>query len=86
MNQSTIDTILTAMQQFLSALQLKKSKSVLAETLAAQAAQAETNETGELLAAFLSAKELEGCAERTLRYYESTLDSSSKPLTYRSPR
>lgn len=46
---------------------------MLAKTLAAQAAQAETNETGELLAAFLSAKELEGCAERTLRYYESTL-------------
>lgn len=48
-------------------------KSVLAETLVAQAAQAETNETGELLAAFLSTKELEGRAERTLRYYESTL-------------
>lgn len=63
MNQSTIDTILTAVQQFLSALQLKKLKSVLAKTLAGQAAQAETNETDELLAAFLSAKELEGCAE-----------------------
>lgn len=67
MNQSTIDTILTAMQQFLSALQLKKLKSVLVETPTAQAAQAETNETGELLAAFLSAYELEPSTSVYLR-------------------
>ncbi|MCI8467935.1 MAG: tyrosine-type recombinase/integrase [Eggerthellaceae bacterium] len=85
MDQSTIDTILVAMQQVLSALQLKKLKSVLTDTLATQAAQPGENESRELLVAFLNAKELEGCTERTLKYYETTLahfvNAVDMPLT-----
>lgn len=73
MNQSVIDAVLTAMQQSLNSSQLKKLKSVLASTLDTHTMPSNESESKALLEAFLTAKELEGCTERTLKYYESTL-------------
>ncbi|PLS28629.1 integrase [Bifidobacterium parmae] len=82
---STIESILQAMQSVLDARQLKQLKSVLSSQLAMEALPDDAGEAKELLDSFLAAKELEGCSERTLQYYESTLayyiSKTDMPLT-----
>lgn len=41
---------------------------------------AQYNETEELLSMFISAKRVEGCSERTLKYYKSTLENALKVI------
>lgn len=82
---NTIESILRAMQGVLDAQQLKQLKNVLSIQLAMEAPPDDADEAKELLNSFLAAKELEGCSERTLRYYESTLayyiSKTAVPLT-----
>ena len=81
----TVESILKAMQNTLNAHQLKRLKGVLSANLAVETNTVEDNENKNLLNSFLTAKELEGCSERTLKYYESTLAhyirETSAPLT-----
>ncbi|QSY57339.1 tyrosine-type recombinase/integrase [Bifidobacterium imperatoris] len=70
---NTIESILKAMQNTLDARQLKQLKSVLSVNLNTETIPDNDNEANELLNSFLTAKELEGCSERTLKYYDSTL-------------
>lgn len=70
---NTVESILKAMQDTLNAHQLKRLKGVLSANLAVEVSPASDDENANLLDSFLAAKELEGCSERTLKYYESTL-------------
>ena len=64
-----INSVLAEMQPILKASQLKRLKDVLDRAF--EPKQNETNET--LLRTFLTAKEVEGCSTKTLRYYDDTL-------------
>lgn len=81
--ETVINQTLALMQQTLSAQQLKKLKDVLTSVLAANSTTQKP--TDELLALFLTAKEVEGCSPKTIEYYESTLqrmtDALAKPYT-----
>ncbi|KAB8287512.1 integrase [Bifidobacterium ramosum] len=76
---ATIDSILKAMQDTLNSRQLRQLKHVLTTSLATDV-QDTGNESATLLDSFLTAKELEGCSERTLKYYESTLTHYIKKI------
>lgn len=64
-----INSVLAEMQPILKASQLKRLKDALKRAF--EPKRYESNET--LLQAFLTAKEVEGCSPKTLRYYEDTL-------------
>ncbi|OZG58448.1 integrase [Bifidobacterium tissieri] len=78
---STIESILKAMQHALNAYQLKQLKGVLSAQLAGESISADSSESETLLRSFLTAKELEGCSGRTLKYYEATLTHYLKETT-----
>ena len=72
--ESKIKEILNEMAEYLSAEQQKKLQQVLIVKLSEnrQKAVPATNEDYKKL--FLNAKKIEGCSERTLIYYGTTLD------------
>ncbi|PWG66206.1 integrase [Bifidobacterium callitrichidarum] len=82
---NTIESILKSMQNTLDARQLRQLKAVLSANLSTDNLAGNDNEAMELLNSFLTAKELEGCSERTLKYYDSTLThyirKTTTPLT-----
>ena len=81
--ETRINAILLQMQPMLAPLQLKKLSKVLHFFLNNQEASSSTER--DLLALFLTAKEVEGCSSKTLAYYESTINKMSaaieKPYT-----
>lgn len=78
-----INNILSAMQPLLNSNQLKQLSCVLKAQFPSQRVTGDESES--LLTSFLLAKELEGCSERTIGYYEATLrhfnGSISLPVT-----
>lgn len=74
--ESLINTVLSEMQPVLKAHQLKQLANVLRSTLKPSS----TPIRRDLLPLFLTAKEVEGCSPKTIRYYESTLVHLSKSL------
>lgn len=81
--ETRINAILLQMQPMLAPLQLKKLSKVLHFFLNNQETSSSTER--DLLALFLTAKEVEGCSSKTLAYYESTINKMSaaieKPYT-----
>lgn len=65
--------ILNEMAEYLSIAQMKKLQEVLVKTLSEnQASKAEISNE-EYLTIFLDAKRIEGCSERTIKYYSDTI-------------
>ena len=75
--ETIINNVLSQMQNMLDPSQLKHLAEVLRVTLLP--AQ-ETSAPQNLLALFLTAKEVEGCSPKTIAYYESTLQHMTKAL------
>ena len=81
MKETLINNVLRAMQASLSNAQLMLLRDVLNQTMANIAVSAceegipaeSRLDNGQLLALFLEAKRVEGCSEKTVRYYEITL-------------
>lgn len=81
MKETLINNVLRAMQTSLSNAQLMLLRDVLNQTMANISVSACENglpaenrlDNGQLLALFLEAKRVEGCSEKTVRYYEITL-------------
>lgn len=81
MKETLINNVLRAMQTSLSNAQLMLLRDVLNQTMANIAVStceggmpAESRlDNGQLLELFLEAKRVEGCSEKTVRYYEITL-------------
>lgn len=83
MLNTIIDTIKGEMSAILTESQIKMLEQVLTKHLSGViTAESERKDT-DLLPAFIAAKRVEGCSEKSLRYYESTirnmLDTISKP-------
>lgn len=81
MKDKVIQEILDGMREALSTEQLSLLKSVAMEALrtvdvvaAATDAERRVQENGELVGAFVSAKKIEGCSEKTLHYYQSSIE------------
>lgn len=78
MNEDLITEITREMLPYLDNAQLIRLQKVLQKNLSAASledgtATEEERTNYELLAAFISAKQVEGCSKKTLKYYETTL-------------
>ena len=88
MRQKLIQTVVTDMLSYLNNAQVEKLKEVLLHTLWDYDISPSDGKTKEqeqdLLALFLAAKRIEGCSEKSLRYYQATtqamLDGIGKPI------
>ena len=85
MNEMLIAEITSKMAAVLNCSQIKQLNDVLKNTLADRQNMPIESEEHELLQVFLTAKEVEGCSQKTLDYYDATLqkmtESITKPLT-----
>ncbi len=80
MKEEVISEILRDMQSYLDNIQLKQLKLTLERTLlqyviSKGADSIETNDNGILVERFISAKRVEGCSEKSLKYYKTTIDT-----------
>lgn len=82
MKRAVIHTVVDGMAPVLSKEQLNLLETILTQTLdgyevthsiSEEEQQAKAN--AELLQAYLSAKKIEGCSEKTISYYQSTIDT-----------
>lgn len=80
MKQDFITEVMTQMLPYLNNAQLQRLKEVMNETLRAYELSdrgtetQEEDDSRELIALFLAAKRIEGCSEKTLSYYEATIE------------
>ena len=72
MNTQLIAVIEKQMRSSLSDAQAEKLHQVLLDTIGKAPETAET-EKPDLVQLFLAAKRVEGCSDKTVRYYESTI-------------
>ena len=88
MRQKLIQTVVTDMLSYLNNAQVEKLQEVLLHALwdydiSFSGGKAEKQEQ-DLLALFLAAKRIEGCSEKSLKYYQATtqamLDGIGKPI------
>ena len=88
MKQKLIQTVVTDMLSYLNNAQVEKLKEVLLHTLWDYDISPSDGKTKEqeqnLLVLFLAAKRIEGCSEKSLKYYQATtqamLDGIGKPI------
>ena len=77
MNEQLINEIQRKMLPYLNNEQLMQLRSVLSETLKGAMISYDGNEQkvdkSDAVAAFINAKHIEGCSEKTLRYYQKTI-------------
>ena len=78
MKEKIIDNVLSVMQSILDCREMKLLKATLQEQLrqvnVSVASQPNTNSNLNLLETFISAKRIEGCSERSLHYYRSSIE------------
>ena len=79
MEQSFVTDIIQGMLPYLNNAQYEKLEEVLQHTLAdyeiTQKQNAEKKSKVDLVELFLSAKRVEGCSEKSLKYYKATIDT-----------
>ena len=82
MNKKMIDNIVAAMSEVLEVAQQMRLREVLQESFAqvvmspAESEKCQRQQANEeLLQAFIAAKKIEGCSEKTLHYYTSTIEA-----------
>lgn len=80
MTQKLIDEVVQDLLPHLSSLQLKKLKEVLinklcGKTITDSSASNQETRNIELMNLFLSAKKIEGCSEKSLHYYQKTIET-----------
>ena len=66
--------IINEMADYLNVSQMKKLQEVLLQTFSENTAPKEETSNIEYLQLFLDAKKIEGCSERTIQYYCSTVE------------
>lgn len=75
MKQSTADRIVQGMLPFLNNGQLRQLQRVLERTLCEDESMEKCQDNTELMEAFLAAKRVEGCSQKSLKYYRSTINA-----------
>lgn len=73
--------IINEMAEYLNVSQMKKLQEVLLSTFSEQEAAKAEISNEEYLQLFLDAKKIEGCSERTLQYYRTTIDKLFANIT-----
>lgn len=73
MKNHIIDEVKTQMAEYLNAEQMEKLQDVLAFTLTEIFPEADAAIQQNIVQTFLAAKRVEGCSEKTARYYDSTI-------------
>lgn len=73
MNQEIINEVVCEMMPHLSNDQVALLRNVLERLILKTSAETEKDDES-LIESFLSAKRLEGCSDRTLNFYKSTID------------
>ena len=79
--EDTIKYILVDMDEYLTANQSQKLQRVLTSRLASQTKSVSSVSNSNYLAMFLNAKKIEGCSERTLSYYKTTVEKLLDRIT-----
>ena len=91
MKQQIISEVMQQMLPHLDNAQMQQLQKVLENTLfgceiTAQTEKKDTNDNPKLIDAFVSAKRIEGCSEKTLKYYRTTIEtmvaSTDKGIRY----
>ena len=80
MKQQIISEVMQQMLSHLDNAQMQQLQKVLENTLfgceiTAQTEKKDTNDNPKLIDAFVSAKRIEGCSEKTLKYYRTTIET-----------
>ena len=80
MKQQIISEVVQQMLPHLDNVQMQQLQKVLENTLfgceiTAQTEKKDTDDNPKLIDAFVSAKRIEGCSEKTLKYYRTTIES-----------
>ena len=80
MKQQIISEVMQQMLPHLDNAQMQQLQKVLENTLfgceiTAQIEKKDTNDNPKLIDAFVSAKRIEGCSEKTLKYYRTTIET-----------
>ena len=83
--EASVNQILVQMRHSLTPAQLKQLKAVLTDVLISGRGERHNTSTP-LLSLFLTAKEVEGCSQKTLRYYEDTLTRALAALNKPIPQ
>lgn len=79
--EDAIKYILVDMDEYLTANQLQKLQRVLTSRLTSQTKSVSSVSNSNYLAMFLNAKKIEGCSERTLSYYKTTVEKLLDGIT-----
>lgn len=72
--EGKIVNIINEMAEYLNVAQMKKLQEVLLRTFSQKEARKEEIQNAEYLKLFLDAKKIEGCSERTIQYYQVTVE------------
>ena len=72
--EEKIVLVLNEMSEYLSIAQMKKLQEVIIKTFAEKEASKKDIPNDEFLKMFLAAKRIEGCSERTIKYYKTTVE------------
>ena len=80
MKQKLISEVMQQMLPYLDNAQLSRLKQVMEQTLfyfdvVDSAEKPEANNSNKLIAMFIAAKRIEGCSEKTLSYYQTTINT-----------
>ena len=80
MKEELITGVMQQMLPYLDNAQLKQLRQVMEQTLfryevTGAEVKPEEDDSNELLAMFIAAKRIEGCSEKTLKYYQTTVDA-----------
>ncbi len=76
-----IVNIINEMADYLNVEQLKKLQEVILKNLSENEPEKETIANDEYLTRFLNAKQMEGCSERTIKYYQATAEHFLQDIT-----
>lgn len=71
--EEKIVTVLNEMSEYLSISQMKKLQEVIIKTFAENEAVKKDISNEDFLRMFLDSKRIEGCSERTIKYYQTTI-------------
>ncbi|MGN1197291.1 MAG: site-specific tyrosine recombinase/integron integrase [Acetatifactor sp.] len=78
--EEKIVTVLNEMAAYLSVTQMKKLQEVIVKTFAENEAEKVNIPNEEYMNMFLAAKQIEGCSERTIKYYRVTVEHMIKRI------
>ena len=85
MKDKMMAEVMQQMLPYLDNAQLKQLRLVMEHTLfhydvSASAVKPEEDDSEKLVASFIAAKRIEGCSEKTLKYYQNTIDAMVSSL------